>query len=265
LCALALAQAVDDPMAVRLKGKVAFPHEQPTPFLPGGGDSGPVQAIEFRSVEQMSREDRDLAADAQSAIAERSGFAGMEFNQGEWGYTQMVCPALPNHLLLRFTHNGGLGDVSLFSASIPRGGAGQVRIIPIRRRGYSLFSPAPVNAQTISAFNHIRAEEPADSAPNWLATGLCYAALSGANPQEAQGAENSAEKKSPAAMQGFLNISIDGGATIRFVDSATASRPMEWTMTFNGKGRLLKATHSPAPRSKQITAMPAPAQPASAH
>lgn len=261
VCAPAQAQAVDDPTATHLNGKLMSPHEPPTPFLPGGGASGPVQAIEFRTVEQMSRQDRALAADAQSAIAERARFAGMEFNQGQWTYSQMVCPALPNHLLLRFTRNGGSGDVSLFSASVPRGGAGQVRIIPIRRRGYSLFSPAPINALTISAFNQIRAEEPADSAPNWLATGLCYAVLAGANPQEGQRAENSAEKNSPAGMQGFLNISIDGGATIRFVDSATPSRPMEWTMTFNGKGRLLRATHSPASLPKQIVAMPAPALP----
>lgn len=261
VCAPAQSQTVEDPSAARLKVKVTSPQEPPTPFHPGGGASGPVKPIEFLAVEQMSQKDRDLLANAETAISERVRFAGLEFNQGQWSTLQMVCPALPNHLLLRFTRKAGSGDVSLFSASIPRGGAGQVRIIPIQRRGYSLFSPAPINALTISAFNHIRAEEPADSAPSWLATGLCYAALAGANPQEEQRAESTAAKISPAAMQGFLNISIDGGATIRFVDSATASRPMEWTMTFNGKGRLLRATHSPASLPKLITAMPAPAQP----
>jgi predicted enzyme related to lactoylglutathione lyase len=42
---------------------------------------------------------------------------------------------------------------------------------------------------------------------------------------------------------------MHGGAVIRFTDVAAASRPMEWSMTFNGKGKLLRATHSAAPKS----------------
>jgi len=246
VCAPVLAQIVEDPSAAHLKFKAVLPHEQPTPFLPGTGTSGQVHSIEFRTAAQMSQKDRDLLANAESAISERAGFAGLEFNQGQWSTLQMVCPALPNHLLLRFTRKAGSGDVSLFSASIPRGGVGQVRIIPIQRRGYSLFSPAPINALTISAFNHIRAEEPSESTPDWLATGLCYAALAGAHPQLARATKNSEDQLFPAAMPATLEVPIDGGAIIHFADVATPSRPMEWTMTFNGKGRLLKATRSPA-------------------
>lgn len=259
VCAPAQAQTVEDPTAARLKGKVVPSHEPPMPFLPGAGASKLVQSIEFRSVEQMSRQDRDLAVGAESAIADSAGFAGMEFNQGQWSYSQMVCPALPNHLLLRFTRNGGTGDISLFSASIPRGGAGRVRIIPIQRRGYSLFSPAPISALTISTFNRIRAEEPSGSTPDWLATGLCYAALAGAHPQLTHIAENPEGQKFLVAMPARLEIPSDGGAIIRFADVATPSRPMEWTMTFSGKGKLLKATHSPALLATQSSVVPASA------
>jgi hypothetical protein len=245
ICVPVQAQTVEDPAAAHRKAKDVRPYDPPVPFLPGAQTPGPVQTIEFRTAEQMSQQDRNLLADAQSSIAERAEFAGLEFNQGQWSYFQMVCPALPNHLLLRFTRNGGAGDVSLFSASIPRSGAGHVRIIPIQRRGYSLFSPAPINALTISAFNHIRAEEPAESTPGWLATGLCYAALAGARPQAAL-YENPAAQNSPMAAPAMMEILGNGGAVIRFTDVAASSRPMEWTMTFNGNGRLLKATHSPA-------------------
>src|ERR1035437_1701964 len=161
--------------------------QRPMPFPPGSETPGPAASLEFRAPEflqvaQMSPQDRDLAADAESSIGERAGFAGLEFNQGKWNYQQVVCPVLPNHLFLQFTRNNGAGDASVFSASIPRGGDGRVRIIPILRRGYSLFSPAPINALTISAFNHIRAEEHPAKAPEWLATGLCYAALAGGAP-----------------------------------------------------------------------------------
>jgi hypothetical protein len=220
------------------------------PFPPGSETSGTAGALEFRPYDQMSRQDRDLAADAESSIEERAGFAGLEFNQGKWSYQQIFCPALPNHLLLQFTRNNGTGDVSVFSASIPRGGDGRVRIIPILRRGYSLFSPAPINALTISAFNHIRAEEHSEQPPAWLETGLCYAALAGAHPQTGPPEETDA-KKLPAAPPGRMVIPMNGGAEISFTDVSTIPRPMRWTMTFNGKGKLLKATHSAMPRSSE--------------
>jgi len=257
ICAPVQAQTVEDPAAAHRKAKDVRPYDPPMPFLPGAQTPGPTQTIEFRTAEQMSQQDRNLLADAQSSIAERAGFAGLEFNQGQWSYFQMVCPALPNHLLLRFTRNGGAGDVSLFSASIPRGGAGHVRIIPIQRRGYSLFSPAPINALTISAFNHIRTEEPPDSAPGWIATGLCYAALAGARPQTAPLDESPSGQKSPQSMSAIMQIPGNGGAVIRFTDVESSSRPMEWTMTFNGKGKLLKATHSPASQSTEKPVPPA--------
>jgi hypothetical protein len=257
ICAPAQAQTVEDPAAAHLKVTPVRSQEQPMLFPLGAETSGQAQAIEFRAAEQMSQQDRDLLADAQSAISERAGFADLEFDEGHWSYFQMVCPALPNHLLMRFTRNGGAGDVSLFSASIPRGVAGHVRIIPIQRRGYSLFSPAPINALTISAFNQIRAEEPPENTPGWIATGLCYAALAGARPQAGRLDESPSGQKSPAAASAIMEVPSRGGAVIRFIDVAASSRPMEWTMTFNGKGRLLKATHAPAPQMTEKSVAPA--------
>jgi hypothetical protein len=222
---------------------------RPMPFPPGSETDIPVAQLEFRPYDSMTPQDRDLAADGESSIEERAGFAGLEFNQGKWNYQQIVCPALPNHLLLQFTRNNGTGDVSVFSASIPRSEDSRVRVIPILRRGYSLFSPAPINALTISAFNRIRDEEHPTDPPQWLATGLCYAALAGAHPQVGP-PEVTEIKKLPAPPPGRIFIPMHGGAVISFVDIAAIPRPMQWTMTFNDKGKLLKATHSAAQKSK---------------
>jgi hypothetical protein len=219
---------------------------RPMPFLYDTGKQQGASSIEFHSFEQMAEKDRDLAADAEASIGERAGFAGLEFNEGSWSYRQLVCPALPNHLFLQFTGNNGRGDVSEFSASIPRGGTGRVRIIPIQRRGYSLFSPAPVNSLTISAFNHIRTEEEIKTTSDWLGTALCYAALAGAHPQAAPPMDAPEMPKAPAAPPTVLEILQRGGAEIRFTDVAAAPRPMEWTLTFDGAGKLLKASHAPA-------------------
>ena len=43
---------------------------------------------------------------------------------------------------------------------------------------------------------------------------------------------------------------MHGGAVIEFTDAAAIPRPMQWTMTFNGRGKLLKATHSAAARMR---------------
>ncbi|HEY1160948.1 MAG TPA: hypothetical protein VGE83_09980 [Terracidiphilus sp.] len=224
----------------------AVPEDRrPMPFPPDTETAGQALSIEFRTVEQMTEKDRELAANAESSIGEHAGRMDLEFNEGKWSYQQVVCPALPNHIFLRFLRNNGTGDVSVFTASIPRGDEGRVRIIPIQLRGYSLFSPAPINALTISAFNHIRVEEHPDKAPDWFGTGLCYAALAGGRPQASLSTEIAEGQKYATALTAILEIPNRGGAVISFADVSAAPHPMKWTMTFDGKGRLLKATHAP--------------------
>ncbi len=196
----------------------------------------------MRPAAQMTREDQDLVANAQSSIQEKAGFENLEFNEGGWTYSQIVCPALPNHLFLRFSRDDGTHQTSMFSASIPRNDEGRVRIIPILRRGYSLFSPAPINALTVAAFNHIRAEEKYDKAPDFVGTGLCFATLAGANP--VSGTPLATEE--PHAVSPALRLFSDGAAAIDFVDISALPRAMEWTLDFDRKGRLVKATHKPA-------------------
>jgi hypothetical protein len=195
----------------------------------------------------MTKKDRRLADDAEASIAEHAGTNGFEFEQGGWSYQQVVCPALPNHMFLQYTRNRGVGDVTMFTASIPRGSDGRVRIIPILRRGYSLFSPAPINALTISAFNHIRAEEPDGRSSNWLGNGLCYAALAGAHPRIPKPDEE-LETDGPApALTAAMEVDLRGGEVIQFADIGARPKPMEWTMTFTQKGKLVSAKHFPAP------------------
>jgi hypothetical protein len=243
VCAPLRSQTTREVTATEGKEKFVPELSRPTPF---SIDTPASNAITFLPVDRMTQRDRDLVADAESSIGARAGFAGLEFNQGQWSYRQIVCTTLPNHLFLAFVRNNGEGDVSLFSVSIPRSGEGRMRIIPIQRRGYSLFSPASINSLTISVFNHIRAEDHSGAAPDWLGSGLCYAALAGAHPQLAPLVEEDSILKLPVAPLATLEISNSGGAVIRFADIAAPQRPMEWTMTFDGKGVLLKTTQSPA-------------------
>lgn len=227
------------------------------PFSTVATRQTPVYTVEFRPADQLTQQDRLLLADAESSIAEHAGFAGLEYQQSNWNYRQIVCPSFPNHLFLQYTRNNGVGDTTVFSASIPRNGEGRVRIVPILKRGYSLFSPAPINALTISAFNRIRAEEGESANADWLGNALCYAALAGSQPQILPaGAEPAVHKPIPV-----LNAAMDvqtqahGMEMLRFDDAASRPNSMEWTMTFTHQGKLIKATHRPA---SMVSANPVP-------
>lgn len=232
-----------------LPASPAAPELQPYPaiFATGSRGSQYARSIRIVSAEEMSRHDRDLEANAESSIQERAGFQSMGFNEGDWTYQQLDCPALPNHLFLRFSRNQGTREMSMFSVAIPRNAEGKIRIIPIVRKGYSLFSPAPIGAMTLSAFNHIRAEENTETPADWLGTGLCYAALAGANPEAGQMQSGSPEiLELPGTIPPTLEVTAGGGGVVRFADLSTAPHPMEWAMTFDPKGKLLKASHPPA-------------------
>jgi hypothetical protein len=247
--------AVEETPAAGTHFRVVPPVAEPMPFSTTGQSGSAVLSIEFRPADRMTESDRELAADAESSIAEHARFNGMDFTQGKWSYEQVVCPALPNHLFLQYTRNTGVGDATVFSASIPRNGEGRVRIVPILKRGYSLFSPAPINALTISAFNHIRAEERAGRSSSWVGNGLCYAALAGTHPRIPDPDEMPAIHKPVPALGAILEVRVKGGEVIRFADANARPHPMEWTMTFTEKGRLIKATHS---QVAMVAAKPVP-------
>lgn len=240
--------AQDDSSAFSKHEKTVAEPVEPGPFSTAVTGQHPAYKVEFRSADKLSQQDRLLVANSESSIAEHAGFAGMEYEQNTWSYHQIVCPAFPNHLFLQYTRNNGSGDVSVFLASIPRNGDGRVRIVPILKHSYSLFSPAPINALTISAFNHIRAEEGEQANSDWLGNALCYAALAGARPEIVRPDATPDPDKPIPALTAQLNVQMQGRGeeVIRFDDAAAHPHPMEWSMTFTRKGKLVKATHKPA-------------------
>jgi hypothetical protein len=221
--------------------------EVATPFPVNAAAAEKTDPLEFVPPDQMSATDRSLAAAADSRIRDEATLAGIELSVGKWSYQQLVCKALPDHVFLIYKGDNGPGDISLFSAVIPRSSTGRVRVIPVERRGYSLFSPAPVNAITISAFNRIRADEPANKSADWLATALCYAALAGARPALTSTPKDSAGADFPLDFPPTLEIGASGDSTVRFVDLASVRAPSEWALTFSSKGQLLKVDHFATP------------------
>jgi hypothetical protein len=220
------------------------------------GSGGATTAVELRSRDRMTAQDRKLAEDWIASIGEHARFAGAEFDRGTLESRQVACSAMPDHLFLRFSRVGDTTGASLFTASIPRG-AGSLRILPIHRRGYSALSPGPVKEPAISTFNRIRDEERSGTEADWLATGLCFAALEGAELQPGPPSGDGTAKSAVGNPPSVLQLPSQGGATIRIAD-AGLPRPMEWAMTFDRRGRLLKVALSPASMVRETVEHPQP-------
>lgn len=218
-----------------------------TPFSNSASPAAIGHFIAYRSQDEMSASDRDLAAKSQPAIRDAAALSGIEFDKEKWGFRQLQCQALPDHLFLLFAADSGAGDVSLFSAAIPRSVKGRVRVIPVERRGFALFSPAPVNPLAIAAFNRIRAEEAANRPPDWLATALCYAALTEPRLEVSASPSPAPQANLALSFPPTLEVGADGGSTVRFVNVGQPRQPMQWALTFDAKGELVKVLHFPTP------------------
>lgn len=214
--------------------------------FPLGQEAPPISTdVRFRSPDQMTAADRALESSSQGAIAQHARLANFQLSEGVWIYRQIACRAFPNHLFLRYTRNNGPRDRSVFSVSIPGNGHGRLLLIPILRRGYSLYSPAPSNNGTIAAFNRIRREDGPHPENGWLETALCYAALAGANPSVGQ-LTGDAVVNDPSPPLAELQVLLDGGAIVRFTDQSSLPHPQLWSLTFSPTGTLLKVDREPA-------------------
>lgn len=248
-----------------LKVKQLHPPPIPTPF--DLRSRGPVvQELQFLSPEAMTRTDRDLFDSSQDEIAERASRQGFNLEKtgdrpSDWGYEQAVCPAFPQHLILEYSRDNGQGDLTLLSVVIPRG-EGHIRVIPARRRGYSLFTPVASNDITLNDFNHIVLEEGlrerVDShrksktlsqdhvlgGVDWLTLGLCYSALASGHVRAGLQPDQAADQKYPLAIPALLRVSQRGGADVRFADTTPDVKSMQWELHFAQDGRLLKVRHT---------------------
>jgi hypothetical protein len=217
-------------------------HPKPTGTLFPLQDKTPArERLEFRTPDQMTVADRDLAEGNQGEIARRARFQGFDLeSNGGWGYEQAVCPVFPNHLILEYSRVDGRGDVTLFSAVIPRG-EGHIRVIPVRRRSYSLWTPSSSNAITLNDFNHMVVEGGVGLTPDWLTLGLCYAALAGGHVRAALVSQMA--DQFPLYPPAQLVLDKDGTARVEFTDATAGVPSMEWKMDFTRAGRLRKVKH----------------------
>lgn len=216
--------------------------EVSTPFDLHAPASQRVNSIEFLPQDAIAPEDRQFIHEAGPAIEKQAAQAGFDLGQAKWKYRQIMCPALPEHMLLLFAQANGAGDRSMFSAAVSRDEKEPVRILPILRRGYAPYSPAPVNLLSIAVFNQIRAHDHDRKKPDWLTTGLCYAAISGVHVALAVPLRGGESDTYPLVMHPLIQVDSDGITEIRFMDAETPQQPKQWNLIFDQQGKLMKVT-----------------------
>lgn len=242
------------------------PTPTPTPF-PLDAHTRTVPELEFLAPERMAAADRALVDQDAAEIARRAGLQGFALDrESGWGYEQAVCPVFPDHVILEYSRNNGAGDVTLFSVVLPRGTAqgGHVRVIPVRRRSYSLWTPAASNALTLNDFNHMVSEGGNGLDPDWLTLSLCYTALAGGHVRAELVPTSRAEESYPLFVPAKLSVSGRGGAEIHLADTTHYPDPkakaMDWVLTFAQSGRLLKVQHKTAEATVERPLPPTPEQ-----
>jgi hypothetical protein len=218
------------------------------------GKSHTAESIAFRDLTAMTPKDREAFSDASVSIQKKAQWEGFDLHEGRWSIVQIVCPVMPQQLLLLYSRNRGPGDVSRFSAVVPGGESGEVRIVPILRDSYSPYSPAPVNPVTIAVFNQARGSAQPGAKPDWLMTSLCYAALAGAHISLDQPDKN---VDLTYAASPLLEIGEDVSSKVRFIDQGTPGRLEAWELTFSPEGELVRVSVSRIPTLK-ATILPSP-------
>ena len=174
---------------------------------------------------------RDLVTEA--------AFWGYDLNAPRWTADQVLCPEIPDAIVLHYRRAGAKGE-SLFTAVVPRG-SGRVLIVPVLYGGSTPFESAFGAKRTMSVFNQAVPADVAkrDAGPDghWLQLAMTYAVIAGAEPRVPRQPE-----QQPGLMQA-PDPTLKAGATdeVIFSDRQAERKYTVWTIELNTAGRVTDA------------------------
>lgn len=221
-----------------------------SPFAVDAPSAQRSNAVVLLPSDSMTAQDRRAVQDASPEIRTKAALRDFDLQRGAWSYQQIACPVFPAHILLLFSRYNGIGEVSRFSAVVPRDAGESVHVLPILRRSYALFTPAAVNPVTIAAFNVLRSHEHPGQKVDWLATGLCYAALTGSDVKLPPAVDAAGTQAFSPVMNSILQVEEDGSAVVRFFDVEDTRQIKSWSLTFDKEGKLISVAITPVPGFK---------------
>lgn len=184
-----------------------------------------------------SAADRAIVTSLKANIKQSAKIYGYDLGAGNWTPTEVGCAALPDVILLHYVRVFPDGAQSRFTAVVPRT-AGRVRIVPVLYHGATPFVPAAANARNYALFNQL-VQQAGGEGHSRLQLSGCYAELTG-------GDSGSLPETRPAiagAPGPTLHLQPETKTShVTLASRATRDSYRVWSVSFDGKGQVSKAT-----------------------
>lgn len=251
-------------LALLITGDVAAQQREPGAAAIAGEHNGPPVATDAEQEEalashlvtlpvltaaEMTEADAALLARREADVSRAAAFYGFDISDSNsWSYRQVVCRALPEHLILAFTNETSPKGPSRFVAVVPHD-AGDVELVTDVSHGLLPYRPAWKSGNAYSVFNRMveadRGERALRSNSHWLNLAMCYVALAGGTvPQVANPLDDVAASEALVKRDGstpIIRIGDHGAADVAFSDVQQPKRTANWSLSFDREGRLKKA------------------------
>jgi hypothetical protein len=207
-----------------------------------GSDSREPQytAFEVRPADQIDTADAAALKAKHHDLVAEAAFWGYDLNSGHWVADQVVCPEIPDAVVLHYRRPGAKGE-SLFTAIVPRG-SGRVLVVPVLYSGSTPFESAFGAKRTMSVFNQAVPAEVAkrDAGPDghWLQLAMTYAVIAGAEPRvPRQPEQQTGLMQAPDPMFKGMGTANE----VIFSDRQAPRKYTIWTIDLNAQGRATTA------------------------
>lgn len=240
-----------------------FPGVVPVPIknTPLAGEPT-VVSLQHLDQQQMSEADYQVVSNLSPELSKQAALANFDISNPAWHFQQVVCPALPDYVLLSFAHGADESGSSRFGAVLPRDNA-QVRVVSTYAHGLLPFEASWNRPGTFEVFNGMlraeRGELPLSHAPNWLTIALCYAELSGYPVQVLSTTplpETTLDMLRLDANRPQMVIASDQSADVTFSDVSRPEMTTNWKIHFDRHGQITSASRSLARQPAKIALKP---------
>lgn len=221
----------------------------------GSGDTrGAGMPVQILSASQMRQPDAGLLEARQGDVGKAAELYGYDLSTGTWLENQVICPDVPNYLLMHYLKIAQDGGVSLFTAVIPRAD-GRVHIVPVLHHGVQALRVLGSSPEQRAWINEVVPTKKIAAGPklddDWASLAYCYAALGGAEP-------TSTSVTSPEETKPTLELSTEGKALDMSFSVVGADHLFQnWTVFFDKRGQVksiaMSARAVRAPRTAPVT------------
>jgi hypothetical protein len=214
-----------------------------SPAPPNFQQAPPYFALEHRNSAHMDPADTAIVEAKHGELVREAEFYGYQIGVGSWVFEQVVCPAMPDSIMLHFSSTEPDGRESLFTALVPRN-ASRIRIVPVYYRSGTPYHPAVKNDRNFVLFNELVpsdiAKKSADPDGQWLSLAVSYVEMVGGSPRVPRLPE--IEPETVLATQPTLFVaSVSRERKITFTDRDAEKSYTTWSVSLNADGRVFRA------------------------